>query len=69
VLERVMNLARQGALRPKVAARMPLSQAAKAHLMMESEQTPRGRIVLDIPAIEATDVASHETMRDLSDHI
>jgi NADPH:quinone reductase-like Zn-dependent oxidoreductase len=48
VLQAVADLASQGVLRPRVAARFSLADAAGAHAALEAGQITRGRAVLDI---------------------
>lgn len=48
VLQAVAALADQGVLRPRVAARFALADAAKAHAQLEQGLVTRGRVVLDI---------------------
>lgn len=48
VLQAVAALAGQGVLRPRVAARYALIDAAKAHAALEGAMITRGRVVLDI---------------------
>ena len=47
-LERVASLVSGGVLRPQVSRRMPLSEAAEAHRMLERGKNSRGRIILEI---------------------
>jgi NADPH:quinone reductase-like Zn-dependent oxidoreductase len=49
VLEAVVALAADGAIRPQVSRVLPLSEAAEAHRSIESGRNSRGRIVLSIP--------------------
>lgn len=49
-LKAVADLAALGALRPQIAGRAPLSQAAEAHRRLERGEITRGRLVLEIPA-------------------
>ena len=49
VLETVVALAGEGAIRPLVSRVMALSEAAEAHRLMESGRNSRGRIVLSVP--------------------
>lgn len=47
-LEKVLALAAQGALKPQVAAVLPLAECAVAHRMIETREHGRGRIVLQV---------------------
>jgi len=51
ILNRVFALAGRGILRPLVALKLPLDQAAQAHRLMEEGSVPPGRIILDIPPL------------------
>ncbi|PKP85451.1 MAG: NADP-dependent oxidoreductase [Alphaproteobacteria bacterium HGW-Alphaproteobacteria-2] len=44
----VMRLVSLGRIRPQVAGRLPLAQAAEAHRCLEAGEVTRGRLVLDI---------------------
>ncbi|MDL2400963.1 NADP-dependent oxidoreductase [Rhizobium mayense] len=46
VLQSIMDLAEAGMLKPQVARRMPLPDAAEAHRLMEAGAISRGRLVL-----------------------
>ncbi|MCC6001183.1 MAG: NADP-dependent oxidoreductase [Pararhodobacter sp.] len=45
---RIMALAARGIIRPQVAARLPLAQAAEAQRRQQAGEVTRGRLVLDI---------------------
>jgi NADPH:quinone reductase-like Zn-dependent oxidoreductase len=51
ILSRVMALAGQGVLRPRVAMTLPLAQASEAHRRMEQGGAGPGRIILEIPPL------------------
>ncbi len=48
VLQAVMDLASNGALKAQIAGHLPLEQASEAHRRLEANSVSRGRIVLDI---------------------
>ena len=47
-LEKVADCVARGILTPQVSRRLPLSQAAEAHRILESHGNSRGRIILEI---------------------
>jgi NADPH:quinone reductase-like Zn-dependent oxidoreductase len=49
----VAALAAQGVLRPQICARLGLAEAAESHRRMEANLVTRGRIVLQIPPLNA----------------
>jgi NADPH:quinone reductase-like Zn-dependent oxidoreductase len=46
-VQKLLEMAAGGLLRPQIAATLPLGEAALAHQMMESGQVSRGRLILE----------------------